>query len=69
LGRAPAAPAAPLDFSSLNINAPNVPIPGINSPREAHLVRRIKELEDETKQLRVENDKLVRIIFACSVSS
>ncbi|KJA27397.1 hypothetical protein HYPSUDRAFT_35294 [Hypholoma sublateritium FD-334 SS-4] len=50
-------PAPPLDFSSLNINMPAVPIPGINTGREAQYARRVKELEDELRLMRVENEK------------
>ncbi len=53
-------PAPPLDFSSLNINVPAVPIPGINTGREAQYARRVKELEDELRLMRVENEKNVR---------
>lgn len=49
----------PLDFSSLNLNVPAVPIPGINTGREAQYARRIKELEDELRLMRVENEKNV----------
>jgi hypothetical protein len=52
-------PGPPLDFSSLNINVPAVPIPGINTGREAQYARRIKELEDELRLMRVENEKNV----------
>ncbi|KAF8874631.1 hypothetical protein CPB84DRAFT_1966929 [Gymnopilus junonius] len=50
-------PGPPLDFSSLNINVPAVPIPGINTGREAQYARRVKELEDELRLMRVENEK------------
>lgn len=52
-------PGPPLDFSSLNINVPAVPIPGINTGREAQYARRVKELEDELRLMRVENEKNV----------
>ena len=45
-----------LDLSSLNSN---LPIPGINATREAQYARRIKELEDEFRALRAENEKNV----------
>lgn len=54
-------PAPPLDFSSLNINVPAVPIPGINTGREAQYARRVKELEEELRLMRVENDKNVSL--------
>ncbi|KAF8969806.1 hypothetical protein BDZ97DRAFT_1792699 [Flammula alnicola] len=50
-------PGPPLDFSSLNINVPAVPIPGITTGREAQYARRVKELEDELRLMRVENEK------------
>ncbi|PPQ89090.1 hypothetical protein CVT25_006462 [Psilocybe cyanescens] len=50
-------PGPPLDFSSLNIDVPAVPIPGINTGREAQYARRVKELEDELRLMRVENEK------------
>jgi hypothetical protein len=48
-----------LDLSSLNSNLPNIPFPGINSTREAQYARRIKELEEEFRTLRAENEKNV----------
>ncbi|KAF9562160.1 hypothetical protein CPC08DRAFT_706887 [Agrocybe pediades] len=50
-------PGPPLDFSSLNINVPAVPIPGMTTGREAQYARRVKELEDELRLMRVENEK------------
>ena len=59
-------PGPPLDFSSLNINVPAVPIPGINTGREAQYARRVKELEDELRLMRGENEKHVCfILFYC----
>ena len=52
-------PGPPLDFSNLNINVPAVPIPGINTGREAQYARRVKELEDELRLMRGENEKHV----------
>lgn len=52
-------PVPPLDFSSLNINVPAVPIPGITTGREAQYARRVKELEDELRLMKVENEKNV----------
>ncbi|KAF8232363.1 hypothetical protein L208DRAFT_1397567 [Tricholoma matsutake] len=46
-----------LDISSLNSNLPPIAIPGINSAREAQYARRIKELEEEFRILRAENEK------------
>ena len=54
-------PAPPLDFSSLNINVPAVP--GINTGREAQYARRVKELEDELRLMRGENEKHVSFII------
>lgn len=48
-----------LDISSLNSNLPPIAIPGINSAREAQYARRIKELEEEFRILRAENEKNV----------
>lgn len=56
-------PAPSLDFSSLNINVPAVPIPGINTGREAQYARRVKELEDELRLMRGENEKHVGLYF------
>jgi len=46
-----------VDLSGLNINAQPVPLPGINTSREGQYLRRIKELEEENRALRVENEK------------
>ena len=56
-------PGPPLDLSSLNINVPPVPIPGINTGREAQYARRVKELEDELRLMRGENEKHVCLFF------
>jgi hypothetical protein len=54
------------DLSSLNLNlvppAPPMVSVGTN-PREAQLSRRIKELEEELRVMRVENEKQVSILF------
>ncbi|KAF9533376.1 hypothetical protein CPB83DRAFT_845168 [Crepidotus variabilis] len=50
-------PGPPLDLSSLNMNLPAVPIPGISPNREAQYNKRIKELEEELRLMKVENDK------------
>lgn len=52
-----------LDFSALNINGPPMPIPGITSAREAQYARRLKEVEEEMRLLRVENEKNVRCVL------
>jgi hypothetical protein len=57
-----------LDFSSLNINVPAVPIPGMNTGREAQYARRVKELEDELRLMRGENEKHVCFILFLSMS-
>ncbi|KAF5386747.1 hypothetical protein D9615_001828 [Tricholomella constricta] len=46
-----------LDLSSLNLNVPAVPLPGITSGREAQYARRLKELEEELRGVRAENEK------------
>ncbi|KAG6335882.1 hypothetical protein ID866_3219 [Astraeus odoratus] len=51
----------PVDLSALNINLPTVPAPvtALNSgrDREAQHLRRIRELEEELRMVRMENDK------------
>jgi len=42
------------------MNVPAIPIPGMNTAREAQYAKRIKELEDELRLMKVENDKNVR---------
>lgn len=56
-----------IDLASLNINVPPVPPPvaALNPgnpgrDRESQLVRRVRELEEEVRTLRVENEKQVR---------
>lgn len=64
----PLAPVAPLDLVSLaNINVPPPPLlPTARSPgpgrdrNDAQLVRRVRELEDELRSVRAENEKQVR---------
>jgi len=53
-------PTPPVDFSTLNMNIPAVPIPGINTGREAQYAKHVKELEEELRLMRVENEKNVR---------
>lgn len=52
-----------VDLSTLNINVPSVPTPmaALNAgrDREAQLLRRIRDLEEELRAARVENDKQV----------
>lgn len=54
------------DLSALNLNAPPVPpMPGAlnlgptGRDREAQLLRRVRELEEEARLLRAENEKQV----------
>ncbi|GLB35334.1 hypothetical protein LshimejAT787_0208990 [Lyophyllum shimeji] len=49
--------AGALDLNNLNPNLPAVPIPGITSSREAQYARRLKELEEELRGVRAENEK------------
>ncbi|KAI6039013.1 hypothetical protein EDC04DRAFT_2868139 [Pisolithus marmoratus] len=53
--------SSPVDFSALNINLPPVPTPvtALNAgrDRDAQHMRRIRELEEELRNLRTENDK------------
>ncbi|KAH9946287.1 uncharacterized protein BXZ73DRAFT_95791 [Epithele typhae] len=51
---------SPVDIASLNINVPTppaVPAPVAPRDRDPQLVRRVRELEDEVRSLRVENEK------------
>lgn len=57
----------PPDFNNLNMNVPAISIPGINSAREAQYAKRIKELEEEIRLMKVENDKNVRLPNFCPV--
>lgn len=65
----PAPPAAQpaVDIASLNINVPvppavPAPVAALNAgrDRDPQLVRRVRELEDEVRNLRAENEKQVR---------
>jgi hypothetical protein len=53
-----------IDLSALNLNVP--PLSAFPGPmnggrdREAHLTRRVKELEEEVRSVRIENEKQVR---------
>jgi poly-gamma-glutamate capsule biosynthesis protein CapA/YwtB (metallophosphatase superfamily) len=56
------------DLASLNLNLvppppPVVPI-STNRDKEAQLSRKVKELEEELRNMRVENEKQVGIFFA-----
>ena len=46
-----------------NANVPAVPIPGFNTGREAQYAKRIKELEEELRLMKVESDKNVNWSF------
>ena len=52
-----------VDLSALNINVPSVPAPmaALNAgrDREAQFLRRIRDLEEELRVSRIENDKQV----------
>jgi hypothetical protein len=52
------------DLANLNLNVPPpVPIPALTTGRENQYLQRIKELENEVRQCRVENEKNVRTPF------
>lgn len=48
---------------NLNLNVPALPIPTLTPNRESQYLQRIKELENEIRQARVENEKNVRPAF------
>ncbi|KAI0083994.1 hypothetical protein BDY19DRAFT_987710 [Irpex rosettiformis] len=51
-------PPAPIpDIASININVPSAAAVSPGRDREAQLLRRIRELEDENRTVRVENEK------------
>lgn len=57
-----------MELSGLNLNVPPVAIPpvaipGLSTTREAQYAKRIKELEDELRLMRVENEKNVSCHF------
>ena len=55
------------DLGSLNLNLVPAPPPVVpistNRDREAQLSRRVKELEEELRGMRVENEKQVCVLF------
>ncbi|KAJ3492102.1 hypothetical protein NLI96_g249 [Meripilus lineatus] len=57
----PPVPPPPVDLSALSMNPPPVPAPvaalNPSRDREAQLLRRIRELEDDLRSARVENEK------------
>jgi hypothetical protein len=59
-------PAAAIDFNALNINIPPVPAPvaALNPgrDRESQLLRRVRELEEEVRVVRAENEKQARSV-------
>lgn len=61
--------STPVDLTTLTINAAPIPpppvpglAPGIPRDREAQLMKRIRDLEEEVRAVRVENEKQVRIL-------
>ncbi len=69
------APPPPVDIAALNINVPPVLPPlvptnaGLTRDREAQLVRRVRELEEDVRTMRIENDKQVCSIYLSSLCS
>lgn len=59
MGASMVAQRSGVDLSSLNINVPPLAIPGFNSGREAQYARRVRELEDELREVKQENAKQV----------
>ena len=59
----PPVPPPPVDLTALSMNPPPVPAPvaalNPSRDREAQLLRRIRELEDDLRSARVENEKQV----------
>jgi hypothetical protein len=47
------------DLGTLNLNVPTLPIHSLAPSRESQYLQRIKELENEVRQARVENEKNV----------
>ena len=59
----PPQPPNTVDIASLNINVPPpVPAPATRE-RDPQLVRRVRELEEEVRSLRAENEKQVRVPY------
>lgn len=64
--------SGPVDLTTLNIAAPPVPspvpplTPAMPRDREAQLVKKIRDLEDEIRAVRVENEKQVRCTSSTS---
>ena len=57
---------SPIDLSGLNINPPVLPpVVGLNPgrDREAQLMRRVRQLEEELRVEKEENEKQVRQLF------
>jgi hypothetical protein len=58
-----------MDFAALNLAAPPLPLPAPAVPppvpagRETQLLRRVRELEEEVRVLKVDNDKQVSSPF------
>ena len=55
------------EFGGVNIAPPHSPIPPLNVGRdhEAQLLRRVRELEEENRVLRANNEKQVCLISSC----
>jgi hypothetical protein len=59
-------PGQTIDFSSLNLNAPvPSPVAALNPgrDREAQLLRRVRELEEDVRCVKSENEKQVRVFL------
>lgn len=63
MGASMVAQRSGVDLSSLNINVPPLATPGFNSGREAQYARRIRELEDELREVKLENAKQVNRVY------
>lgn len=65
----------PVDVPAFTIAAPPMPspvpvlTPGSNRDRESQLLKRIRDLEDELRLVRVDNEKQVRILPHRTASS
>lgn len=65
-----ARPGQAVDLAALTINAPPIPSPvatlnpNSSRDRETQLLKRIRDLEEEVRAVRIENEKQVRIFIA-----
>ncbi|PFH52376.1 hypothetical protein AMATHDRAFT_74173 [Amanita thiersii Skay4041] len=57
MGASGIVPRPGVDLPGLNANVPHVPLPTLNTGREAQYLRRIKELEEEIRTVRAENER------------